>query len=132
MRLSRATYSKYRDIPPQGKYLEQPGIKPATFWLLARFPNRSAIWLPTYRLASASVAGKDLNVSLSSTLGFNHELEVNQPYLCWNQWMAEPCSGYKEEVDNVFQYLGFSPSTVNLQDSHCVEDIMVHCYSGRI
>ena len=51
--LSRAIYSKYRDIPPKASRVKcldqghnvifsQPGIEPATFRLLARFPNRSA------------------------------------------------------------------------------------------
>ena len=52
MLLSRAIYSKYRDIPPRqvgGSALPKdttsvawPGIEPATFRLIAQFPNRSA------------------------------------------------------------------------------------------
>ena len=32
--------------PRTQRHLACPWIKPATFWLLARFPNRSATWLP--------------------------------------------------------------------------------------
>ena len=42
--LSRATHSQYRDIPPRQvgwTSFARPGIEPATFWLIAWFPNRS-------------------------------------------------------------------------------------------
>ena len=50
--------------PRTQRHLARPGIDPTTFWLIARLPNRSAIW-PPYM---CSAEGEALLITTSSVL----------------------------------------------------------------